>query len=119
MMNFGTMMSMIAGQRITSSARTISNMMKTDYGLKTRELMILIVKKIEMLMTSIIVKKMTVWAMKRVKILMMNSKRKMMIDLPLDLPDLLQKYLPHQDLPETFLAGCLPVETLLDTLRDI
>ena len=40
------------------------------------------------------------------------------IDLHQDLPDLLQQYPLHQDLPETFLGGCLPVETLLDTLPD-
>ena len=131
------------------------------------ELMILIVKKIDMLMTSLEVRKMTVWAVRRVKMLMMTSKRKMMIaltvssteisiatsqtpettpratiiaqkllilqeqqqqgpevnntriDLPQDLPDLLQQDLLHQDHPETFLGGCLPVETLLDTLLDI
>ena len=35
-----------------------------------------------------------------------------------DHQDLLQLYLLHQDLPETFLGGCFPVETLLDTLPD-
>ena len=34
------------------------------------------------------------------------------IVLLLDLQDLLQQYLLHQDLPETFLGGCLPVVTL-------
>ena len=40
------------------------------------------------------------------------------IVLLLDHQDLLQLYLLHQDLPETFLDGCLHEETLSDTLLD-
>ena len=50
-------------------------MMKTDYGLKTMGLMILVAKKIDMMMmTSRKVKNMTIGAAKRMKMLMMTSK---------------------------------------------
>ena len=134
----------------------------------------MIVKKMDMLMiislkvrraTMILtMKKIIVWAVKRMNMSMMTSKRKMMITIEvrkteismttrktprtplkptimtqnmptlqeqqksninnamivllLDLPELLQQYLLHLDLPETFLGGCLPAVTLLDTLQD-
>ena len=46
------------------------------------------------------------------------NSTEIVIVLLLDLQDLLQPYLLRQDLHETFLGGCLPGVTLLDTLRD-
>ena len=79
-MNFGTMISMIKDKSILNSTRTTKNMMRTDYDPKTMGQMIMIAKKMNMLMmTNLIVKKTTVWAMKGVKMLMMTRMKMLMI----------------------------------------
>ena len=78
MMTFGTMTFMIKSKRIHSSTQTTNNMMRTGYGPKTMGLMTLTVKKVYTLMgTSLKVRKTTIWAVKRVKMLMMTNKRNM------------------------------------------